>query len=320
MAKAEAAMRAVSPAAARLQFDRPIGELLTPYSTVLYSVPNVQPNPPVWSDLYNVPGQYPSGQAVCDARRAYINWATPLVYVETAPLWGNGSQSSIRGWAQCQDRVSPSSILGWPQGWLSCPSGYNPPRYTGDISPPMSSEPNMFCGNPLTVTIAVLPTAVCPIEPLTPLPSKATDPDTYAFEYEGKQVDVSRLNAEMKAALVCLTQKTGKAASSYVSSAWRPPAYQAHFKEVWEKWQLLKELEGAELMACQSLFAEVKGEVNKHGIAHLETSPAGRNGLHTRGAAFDVNSWFIPSVDTFSADCKVYRNLKKKDKVHVIHR
>ncbi len=315
-------MRAVSPAAARLQFNRLLSDIPTPNSDVFYSVPDVQPNPPVWSDLYNVPGQYPSGQAVCDARRAYINWATPLVYVETAPLWGNGSQSSIRGWAQCQDRVSPSSILGWPQGWLSCPSGYNPPRYTGDISPPMSSEPNMSCGNPLTVTIAVLPAAVCTVPPLTPLPSKEADPDTYAFEHEKNRVDISRLNAEMKAALVCLTQKTGKAASSFVSSAYRPPAYQAHFKEVWETWKLLKKLKGAELVACQTLYAEVKREIGKegHDIEDLKIPPAGRNGPHTRGAAFDVHSWFIPSVDTFSADCKVYRNLKKEDKIHVIHR
>ncbi len=90
---------------------------------------------------------------------------------------------------------------------------------------------NLSCGNSLTVTISVLPTSACPIEPLTPLPSKAADPDTYAFEYEGKQVDISRLNNEMKAALVCLTQKTGKAASSYVSSAWRPPTIRRILKK-----------------------------------------------------------------------------------------
>lgn len=317
-------MRAVSPAAANLQFDRLLSDVPTPNSDVFYTVPDVQPNPPVWSDWCNTPGEYSSGQAVCDARRASMNLPDKLTYIELLLLGTSGNGEGLRG--KCSVLDSPIyDRMGWPQLWRSCPSGYG---LTGMVEfnrcggdhPPEAGGPNLSCINSLTVTISVLPTSACPIEPLTPLPSKAADPDTYAFEYEGKQVDISRLNADMKAALVCLTQKTGKAASSYVSSAWRPPTYQAHFQEVWEKWQLLKKQKGEDRVACKALHDEVKKEIDKHGIGGAARSPADRNGPHPRRVAFDVNTWFIPSVDTFSADCKVYRPYKIDDKWHVIHR
>ena len=80
-------MRAVSPAAANLQFERVMSETAS-QSVRLYSVPDVQPNPPMWSDWCNVLGDYSSGQQVCDARRVFVNWPNPLTYVETNPLGG----------------------------------------------------------------------------------------------------------------------------------------------------------------------------------------------------------------------------------------
>ena len=319
-------MRAASANAANLEFDHPIGEPLTPYSTILYSIPDVQPNSSAWSDCSNVTGEYSSGQAVCDARRGVINWTHSLTYVETNPSGSVGNGEGQRG--DCRDLTWWNiSGLGFPQIWRSCPSGYNHKNVVkwaalcnGDPTQ-RAGGPNLACGNSLTVTISVLPTAACTVPPLTPLPSKEADPDTYAFEYEGKRVDISRLNDEMKAALVCLTDKTGVAATSFVSSAYRPPAYQAHFQEVWQKWQQLKKLNDAERIACQSVYAEVMREIGDHGMKKLGRLPSGPNGPHPRGVAFDVNTWFIPSVDTFSADCRVYRNLiEQDDEIHVIHR
>ncbi len=121
MAKAEAAMRAVSPAAAKLQFDSLLSDIPTPNSNVLYTVPDVQPNPPLWMDCSSVAGAYGSGQAVCDARRVVINWANPLTYVETNPSGSVGNGEGLRG--ECGDLIRwDKPKLGFPQRWRSCPA------------------------------------------------------------------------------------------------------------------------------------------------------------------------------------------------------
>lgn len=81
---AEAAMRAVNADAALLQFDRILGTSGN-WTYRVYTVPPLAPNPPAWSNWCNVPGDYASGQAVCDARRTWINWANPLTYIPDPP-------------------------------------------------------------------------------------------------------------------------------------------------------------------------------------------------------------------------------------------
>ena len=61
-------------------------------------------------------------------------------------------------------------------------------------------------------------------------------------------------------------------------------------------------------------------EVNRHGLGHLTMRPAGPNGPHTTGNAFDVNirSTGLPTnqLDTLSGGCGLYRPHPQTDAVH----
>ena len=152
----------------------------------------------------------------------------------------------------------------------------------------------------------------CQVPPLTTI----TDPDALRFE-GGATVDESGLNAGMTAALACLRQAASAAGGGInVTSAYRPPAYQAHLREVWDRWNDLRNRRDPE---CASLRTEVQTEFNRHQLL-LTQRPAAAS-AHTRGEAFDAN-WNLPAgvnIDTLAANCNIHRPLAN-DPVHFIHR
>ena len=305
-------MRAVSPAAANLQFERVMSETAS-QSVRLYSVPDIQPNPPTWSDGCNVPGDYSSGQQVCDARRVFVSWSNPLTYVDTTPLEtaGNGGYHG-----ECRDFTrSDRVVLGFPQRGRSCPSGYflkNAVWVTFSCSTPIRAEgPNLSCGSMLAETITG---DKCPIEPLPPI----TDPTVLLFESNPNRSDNSCLTPAMSTALSCLlTAATNAGGSPSVGSACRPAAYNRHLRDVWEKWYY--ELKDDRNPACAALRTEVGAHFNRHGLL-LSQSPA-LNSKHITGEAVDVTIQRpAAQIDTLAAGCKLYRPLPVKDRVHFILR
>jgi hypothetical protein len=152
----------------------------------------------------------------------------------------------------------------------------------------------------------------CAVPPLTDL----TDPDALRFE-GGATVDTSRLNAAMQTALACLIGRAGTAGGTLtVTSAFRPPAYQAHLREVWDRWNDLKNLRTPE---CASLRLQAQQEFLKHGLL-LSQRPAATSG-HTRGEAFDAR-WTLPpavSIDALALACDLTRPFPT-DPVHFVHR
>jgi hypothetical protein len=118
-------------------------------------------------------------------------------------------------------------------------------------------------------------------------------------------------------AMSCLqnaVRGAGGNTSKFLSSAWRPSAYQAHLGEVYNKWQKLK---GKSIAGCEALKSEVKQEIDKHRIVAKPASPTGK---HTTGDAFDVNldTLGIPAskVDELAKGCNLYRRIPKTDRVH----
>ena len=152
----------------------------------------------------------------------------------------------------------------------------------------------------------------CPVPPLTPI----TDPAAQNFE-NGNTVDETGLNAAMTAALACLRAAAGAAGGAItVNSAFRPPAYQAHLREVWDRWNDLRNRREQE---CQDLRTQVQQEFQRHGLL-LSQRPAAAS-AHTRGEAFDAN-WNLPAgtnIDTLAAGCGLQRPFAN-DPVHFIHR
>jgi len=152
----------------------------------------------------------------------------------------------------------------------------------------------------------------CQVPPLTDI----TDADALRFE-GGATVDEGGLNAAMQTALACLRQQaTTNRGGITVTSAYRPPAYQAHLREVWDRWNDLRNRRDPE---CATLRTEVQAEFNRHGLL-LSQRPAAAS-AHTRGEAFDAN-WNLPAgvnIDTLAANCNLQRPFAN-DPVHFIHR
>lgn len=152
----------------------------------------------------------------------------------------------------------------------------------------------------------------CQVPPLTPL-----DADAQTFE-DGNTVDTGNLTADMQTALQCLLGAVAGARGTLtVTSAYRAPSYQRHLREVWDRWNDLRNRREAE---CQELRTQVQQEFQRHGLL-LAQRPAAAS-AHTRGEAFDAN-WTLPAgqnIDTLAAGCQLQRPLPVNDRVHFTHR
>ncbi len=152
----------------------------------------------------------------------------------------------------------------------------------------------------------------CQVPPLTAI----TDPTALNFE-AGNTLDTADLLPAMQTALNCLQSAAGAARGTLtVNSAYRPPAYQTHLREVWDRWNDLRNRRDPE---CANLRTEVQQEFQRHGLL-LTQRPAAAS-AHTRGEAFDAN-WNLPagvSIDTLAANCGLQRPFAT-DPVHFIHR
>jgi hypothetical protein len=152
----------------------------------------------------------------------------------------------------------------------------------------------------------------CQVPPLTQI----TDPAALGFE-GGNTLDTADLIPAMQAALSCLRQAAAAARGALtVNSAYRPPAYQAHLREVWDRWNDLRNRRDPE---CVNLRTDVQQEFQRHGLL-LTQRPAAAS-AHTRGEAFDAN-WTLPAgtnIDTLAANCGLQRPFAT-DPVHFIQR
>ncbi len=129
----------------------------------------------------------------------------------------------------------------------------------------------------------------CPVAPL----SEDYKQDACAASLEeGLGKDVRRacpdLSPKMQQEVQCLASKIQFLNISYAgsSSAYRTLGYQAHLREVWSKFLELEEVKDpAVKQACAAVFAQVKVEMDKHG---LDYEPA-EDGAHSSGEAIDIS-------------------------------
>lgn len=149
----------------------------------------------------------------------------------------------------------------------------------------------------------------CDVEDLKPL----TDPLAIKME-RGDRVIKDGLTSGMKKALEQFKKAVGDCGGKFsVTSAYRPREYQAHLREVWTKYYLLK---GDNCPECQSLKKKIEGEFNEH---NLKFKPAGES-KHSTGMAADI-SITLPgdckkTIDELAKESGLYRPIPKKDPVH----
>ena len=150
----------------------------------------------------------------------------------------------------------------------------------------------------------------CAVPPLTEI----TDSDAQAFE-DGQTVNTEPLAPALSQGLACLETAVLAAGGTFeVTSAFRPPAYQEHLREVWDKWQLLRNRREPE---CAELREAVRQEFVNHELL-LSQRPAAGNGAHTQGNAFDA-AFTLPagrSIDTLATGCNLRRPWPQRDRVH----
>ena len=100
------------------------------------------PGPAVWVDWKNaVQGSYATGQQVCDARRALIDWYQPLTFrLDPGADW--------KGFCESERRPGWIDVLGAPFKGSQCPSGYQMrDNIDGEMASigPVSYGPNQYC-------------------------------------------------------------------------------------------------------------------------------------------------------------------------------
>jgi D-alanyl-D-alanine dipeptidase len=109
------------------------------------------------------------------------------------------------------------------------------------------------------------------------------DPEARAFEANGF-VDTASLSHGMSRALLKFQKVINAVGGAMeLKSAYRPPAYQLHLQQVWDKWA---ELRNNNDPACQDLRAQVGEEFARHHL--IETQRPVSSSDHTRGMAFDA--------------------------------
>lgn len=145
----------------------------------------------------------------------------------------------------------------------------------------------------------------CPVPSLTPL----TDPDAISFE-QGNRIITNRLTQATQTGLACMQQRVADLRGTFdLSSAYRPVAYQAHLREVWDRWQLLRNNRNPQ---CATLKEQVRNEfaVNHVLVPTIRPAAGNPNAPHSRGIAFDATIIGLTqgeTVDTVANGCGMRR-------------
>ena len=135
--------------------------------------------------------------------------------------------------------------------------------------------------DPLALLAAQRP-ATCSVRPLAPV----DDPDAMVFETsaDGPRIDLRGLTPATSRALARFQKVVRSAGGAlWLTSAYRPPAYQQHLQSVWDKWNELRDNQQPE---CQEMKTAVAVEFAGHQL--LATQRPASFSDHTRGTGFDA--------------------------------
>ncbi len=160
---------------------------------------------------------------------------------------------------------------------LSAPITSPPPAAAPAQSVPVTQAPgNVFSR---FFSRSAPPQAACPVTPLPPI----SDPIAASFNEE-QTLDTHDLTGGMARALARFRRLVVSLGGSIeLKSAYRPPAYQLHLQQVWDKWMQLR---NNQMAGCQVLKTGVRDEFLRHHL--LESQRPVSSSDHTRGLAFDA--------------------------------
>lgn len=142
-----------------------------------------------------------------------------------------------------------------------------------------------------------------PVTPQCPVAALQAMKDPAAVQHErgefAARSDLARLNAAAMAGQACMLDRADKAAVFPVS-AFRPAEYQAHLKEVWDKWHGIANNTSP---ACKTIKDDLRREWLKHKLVRdPQTSLP-----HASGEAVDIVGIATKTVDATAAYCGMMR-------------
>lgn len=153
----------------------------------------------------------------------------------------------------------------------------------------------------------------CSVPPLSSL----TDPLAIYLENGGAPL-YGYLTSDMQTAVDCLDDDVFNIGGTFrLTSAYRPPQYQQHLREVWDKYMRLTDEDKPVGPECDLLRNTVMAEFNRHRLLRSQ-QPAPENSRHTLGIAIDARAT-LPAgqnVDTLANTCGLFRPLIRRDPVH----
>ena len=172
-----------------------------------------------------------------------------------------------------------------------------------------------------TSCVAPPPPPVAPTCPIADLPA-ITDPEVQTFENNPNLSDTTRLTPAMQTALTNLTNAaTSAGGTPTVGSAFRPPAYNQHLIDVWNKRDEFLQAaftnpEVASNADCLLvLWPKIQRHFQNHGL--LITQPPVPNSRHTKGLAFDMTiNLPAANIDALAVGAGLRRPLPVTDPVH----
>jgi hypothetical protein len=169
--------------------------------------------------------------------------------------------------------------------------------------PPSSPNARAVLVRSSQLTQQNLSDSLCKLPPLSPI----TDADAQLFEAQnGQVVDEAHLTPQTQTALACFRNAIATHDGTiFLRSAWRPPAYQKHLQEVWDRWWALRDLTPEELAYCTELVADITEEWDTHDIDHRPAT----NSPHPQGRAFDANVNVPGGPDGLAQLCGLIRPL-----------
>jgi hypothetical protein len=148
--------------------------------------------------------------------------------------------------------------------------------------------------------------AVCPVaDPLKPL-------DPAVQPYEDGLVDMGNETQATREGAACIVREArARHLHPQIVSGYRPPAYQTHLREVYDKWQLLKDNNDS---VCADTKRQVEIEFMKHSpFAHQP----GNTSRHSTGRAVDIHLSDYTDADTIAAGCSMSRPVAN-DRSHFV--
>jgi hypothetical protein len=239
--------------------------------------------------------------------------------------------NAVSWWSNTSAMRSCDGIGGWGVEEITCKKNVCPAKSTGapEANPTICTcDTDYF---PDSNKTSCVPIANCPV---TTKIDKITDP--IALQYEDgtynstDKPDLAHLNQATQTGLACIQQKVA-ASNCYMTprptSGYRPNAYQKHIREVYDKWQKLKDNSTPECADLKrsvkaefdyhSPFARRPGETSNHSQLDAQGNPAG-NAVDISG----VPDSAIDSADVIACQCNMHRPLinmpapKDNDPIH----